>query len=214
MNNNLDKNVIIIGASGFALEVYWLATRAGFNVIGFLDDSEECQGKEIFGVKVLGKVDSWVNFSKNQFVIAVGAPKTRKLIHSKMIDSGKKPDFATMIDPSAILGLDVKFGNGSIVCAGVIATVNIDVGEHVIVNLNSTIGHETKIGDFVTIAPLVAVSGCVKIEDLVEIGTGAVIRQGLTIEAASMLGMGGVLTKNIPAKSLFFGSPAKFVKAI
>lgn len=214
MNNSSNKNLIIVGASGFALEVFWLAKRAGFNVIGFLDDSEECQGKEIFGVKVLGKINSWVKYSMNQFVIAVGAPKTRKLIYEKMIDDEKKPDFATLIDPSAILGENVKFGPGSIVCAGVIATVFIDAGEHVIVNLNCTIGHETKIGNFVTIAPLVAVSGCVCIESLVEVGTGAVIRQGLTLGASSMLGMGGVLTKNIPENSLFFGSPAKFVKTI
>jgi sugar O-acyltransferase (sialic acid O-acetyltransferase NeuD family) len=214
MNSNSDKNLIIICASGFALEVFWLAKRAGYKIVGFLDDSDECQGKEIFGVKVLGKVNSWVNFSTNQFVIAVGAPKTRKLIHAKMSGGEIEPDFATLIDPSAILGQDVKFGPGSIVCAGVIATVFVNAGEHVIVNLNCTIGHETTISDFVTIAPLVAISGCVKIEKLVEVGTGAVIRQGLVLGASSMLGMGGVLTKNIPENSLFFGSPAKFVKTI
>ena len=208
------NNLIIIGASGFALEVYWLAIRAGFNVLGFLDDADECQNKEIFGQKVLGKIDSWADYSVNQFIIAIGAPRVRERIHSRMTSQSMKPEFATLIDPSAIIGKDVHLGRGSIVCAGVVATVKISVGDHFIVNLNSTIGHETKIGDFVTLAPLVAISGRVNIADLVEIGTGASVKQGLCLGHGAMLGMGGVLTKDIPENSLYFGNPAKFIKNI
>lgn len=206
--------MIIIGASGFALEVYWLAIRAGIHVDGFLDDSVECQKKEIFGLKVLGTIDSWVNYASNQFIIAIGSPRVRQNIYSRMMNQTKKPEFATLIDPAASLGPDVHFGCGSIVCAGVVATVGINAGEHVIVNLNSTIGHETRIGNFVTIAPLAAISGRVKIEDLVEIGTGASIRQGLHLKCGSMLGMGGVLTKDIPENSLFVGNPARHIKTL
>jgi len=209
-----EKDLIIIGASGFALEVFWLAKRAGYEINGFLDDSPDCQGKQIFGKKVLGKVENWVDHPGSVFVIAVGSPRVRKVIFDKMNNSHIKPEFATLIDPAAILGENVHFGEGSIVCAGVIATVEISAGKHVIVNLNCTIGHETTIGDFTTIAPLVAVSGRVNIGRFVEIGTSASIRQGLKIESGSMLGMGAVLTKDIEEPALYFGSPAKFVKKL
>ena len=61
---------------------------------------------------------------------------------------------------------------------------------------------------------MAAISGNVTLHDLVEVGTGAVIRQGLTLEGGSMLGMGGVLTKNIPEKFIFAGNPAKKLKEI
>jgi len=209
-----EKELIIIGASGFALEVFWLAKRAGYEIKGFLDDSPDCHGKLIFGKSVIGKVEDWINFSDFAFVIAVGSPRVRKVIFDKMNNSRTKPEYATLIDPAAILGENVNFGEGSIVCAGVIATVEISAGRHVIVNLNCTIGHETTIGDFTTIAPLAAVSGRVNIGSFVEIGTSASIRQGLKIESGAMLGMGAVLTKDIEEPALYFGSPAKFVKKL
>ncbi len=214
MKQNDGRELVIVGASGFALEVFWLAQRAGYKIAGFLDDSEERQNKVILGLKVLGKIDNWANFSDVLFVIAIGSPRVRKQIYERMVVGKKKPEFATLIDPSALLGPNVSFGAGSIICAGVVATVEINAGAHVIVNLNSTIGHETNIGDFVTIAPLAAISGRVCIGELVEVGTGASIKQGVTLGHGSMLGMGGVLTKDIPNDALFFGSPAKFVKTI
>lgn len=204
--------LIIIGAGGFALEVFWLATRIGINVTGFLADN--CEVEEVLGVKVLGGIDDWVNYSNKNFVIAIGSPRGRQSVFERMTANSTKPKFLTLVDPSAILGPKVVLGNGCIICAGVVATVDVVLGDHVIVNLNSTIGHETRIGNFVTIAPLVAVSGKVKIFDLVEVGTGAAIREKICLKSGAMLGMGGVLTKDIPENSLFVGNPAKFIRNI
>lgn len=212
MEDSSEKDLIIVGGGGFALEVCWLAERVGYRIVGFLVD--DCNSKELLGRKVLGGIEAWENFQEKKFVIAVGSPRGRKFIFSRMTSKLIKPEFVTLIDPAAILGPNVVFGIGSIVCAGVVATIEINAGEHVIVNLNSTIGHETSIGNFVTIAPLVAVSGKVKIADMVEIGTGAVIRERLRLSSGAMLGMGGVLTKDIPENSLFVGNPAKFIKNI
>ena len=70
------------------------------------------------------------------------------------------------------------------------------------------------IEDFVTLAPMVAISGNVYLNKLVEVGTGAAIRQGLKIEQGGMLGMGGILTKDISENSLFVGNPAKKLKSL
>ena len=126
--------------------------------------------------------------------------------------NGGTPHFATLIHRGIGHGPACNFGSGSLVCAGCIMTTNICVGDHTIINIGSTIGHDVRIGSFVTIAPQVAISGCVTLSDGVEIGTSASIRQGLTIGFGSMLGMGSVLTKNIPDSSLYFGIPAKLIK--
>jgi sugar O-acyltransferase (sialic acid O-acetyltransferase NeuD family) len=208
------KKLIIVGFSGFGKEVHFLATRLGLAVHGFLDDNPAVQGQAFAGTPVLGTVDQWVAFSEYEFVIAVGNPRVRRKILNKMTSLGT-PVFTTLIDPAAIVMADqVRVGPGSILCAGTICTVEIDIGEHVIVNLNCTIGHETRLESFVTVAPLVAISGNVLIGEAAEIGTGASIRQGLTIGRGGMLGMGSVLTKNIPENTVFFGSPAKPFKTL
>lgn len=211
---NSSKKLIIIGFSGFAKEVYWLASRLGVTVAGFLDDNDSVLGASFGTAKVLGKIEDWERYGDCQFIIAIGNPRVRQKIFKKMTGKGC-PEFATLIDPAAIASAgDVSVGPGSIICAGTVCTVDIKIGAHVIVNLNGTIGHDVVLDDFVTIAPMVAISGNVHIQSLVEVGTGACIRQGLVLETGSMLGMGSVLTKNVKQNTVFFGNPAKAFKVI
>lgn len=208
------KKLVIVGFSGFGKEAYFLASRLGIDICGFLDDNPATVAKSFCSAPVLGGVERWVDYADCEFVIAVGNPRVRKKILNKMLLSGT-PKFATLIDPTAIVMPEhVSVGPGTIICAGTICTVEIEIGAHVIINLNCTVGHETCISDFVTVAPMVAVSGNVQIHEMAEVGTGASIRQGLTIGRGGMLGMGSVLTKNIPENTVFFGSPAKPFKTI
>ncbi|RPA63834.1 acetyltransferase [Shewanella frigidimarina] len=207
------KELIIIGGGGFAKEVVWLAGDCNRKVKGVLDDSVETHNTYVQGAAVIGSVSEWVNYKDCEFIIAIGSPRTRRYVLNKMLSLGK-PNFSILIHPSVRLSNTVTVGNGSIICAGSILTADIMLGEHNILNLNVTVGHECQFGDYVTIAPMVAVSGNVLLGDLVEVGTGSVIRQGLSLLEGSMLGMGGVLTKNIPERIIFAGNPAKKLKEI
>ena len=72
----------------------------------------------------------------------------------------------------------------------------------------------TFIGNFVTFAPSVKCNGNVIIEDHAYIGTGAVIKQGksnkpLKIGFGAVVGMGAVVTENIPPQVTVIGNPAR-----
>lgn len=207
------KDLIVIGGGGFAKEVIWLASDCNRRVRGVLDDAVETHNSVIQGVQILGSINDWTNYEDCEFIIAIGSPRTRKLVLTKMQAQGK-PVFTSLIHPSVKYSNTVKFSEGAIVCAGSILTADITLGAHNILNLNVTVGHECLLKDFVTIAPMAAISGNVVLNELVEVGTGAVIRQGLELAKGAMLGMGGVLTKNIPENSIFAGNPAKFLKVI
>ena len=206
-------DIIIIGSSGFALETAWLAEDCGYNVIGFLDDASHKQGTFVLDKPVLGKVGEWESFSEHFFIVAVGSPRTRLKIIEEMTEK-RSPKFATLVHPSVNASKYISLGEGTIICAGCILTVHVNIGCHCIVNLNSTIGHEVSIGDFSTIAPIVAISGNVVIDDLVEIGTGASIRQGLTLGKGAMLGMGSVLTKDCLPNNVYAGVPARSISKL
>lgn len=111
-----------------------------------------------------------------------------------------------------ILSHSVEIGEGCIICAGSIATVNIHIGNNVIINLDCTIGHDTKIGDYVTVYPSANISGLVTIEEAAEIGTGTQIIQGKRIGEATIVGAGAVVISDLPAKCTAVGSPAKIIK--
>lgn len=50
------------------------------------------------------------------------------------------------------------------------------------------------------------------IEDGASIGAGSIIMGGIKIGQNSMIGAGSLVTKNVPAKQLWYGNPAKFIR--
>jgi sugar O-acyltransferase (sialic acid O-acetyltransferase NeuD family) len=111
-----------------------------------------------------------------------------------------------------MLSKRVSIGEGSIICAGTIITVDISIGEHVIINLDCTIGHDDTIQDYVTLYPSVNVSGNVVVGECTELGTGMQIIQGKNIGRESIVGAGAVIVRDIPEKCTAVGSPAKPIK--
>jgi sugar O-acyltransferase (sialic acid O-acetyltransferase NeuD family) len=206
------KPILIIGGGGFAKEIVWLANDCNRHVIGVLDDDESVHGSLVQGVKVLGDISSWQKYDA-ELIIAIGNPRTRALVAEKIEKLGI-PIYATLVHPSVKYSDTVEFSEGCIICANSILTTDVNIGKHVILNLSVTVGHETNIGQFSTVAPIVAISGNVTVESFSEIGTGACIRQGAKIGRGAMLGMGGVLTKNIPDFTIFAGNPAKKLKEL
>ena len=108
----------------------------------------------------------------------------------------------------------VKIGEGSIVCAGTILTVNIYIGNHVIINLDCTVGHDANLKDFVTLYPSCNISGLVQIEECTEIGTGSQVIQGKNIGGNSIIGAGSVVIKDLGNNITAVGTPCAPIKRI
>lgn len=211
------KDLIIFGASGFGREVAWAVERMNkvastWNILGFMDDDDSIQGTEVNGYKVLGKSTEVRQYPDAFFVVAVGASRTREKIVSNMKVINPDIKFGTVIDPSVEMSDLVTIGDGTIICAHTIITVNIEIGSHVIINLDCTIGHDAILHDFVTLYPSVNVSGITNIGHAVELGTGMQIIQGKSVGDYSIVGAGSVVVKDIPAKCTAVGSPAKPIK--
>jgi sugar O-acyltransferase (sialic acid O-acetyltransferase NeuD family) len=207
------KKIVIVGAGGFGKEIAWMAQRCGYEVIGFLDSTPEKQNTQIMGFDVLGPIENAKQFIEYEFIIAIGNPRSRKKILDLFFND-EKFVFATLIDTKALVGENVIIAEGSIICAGAILTVDIEVGRHTIVNINSTIGHDVRIKDFVTIAPNASISGNIELNDYVEIGTNATLREKLVVQEGAMIGMGAVLTKDVERNHVMIGNPAKLLKVI
>ena len=211
------KNIVIIGAGGFAREVQWLINDINkvnkeWNILGFIDENPSNKGKELNGNIVVGSFEDILKIDNQDiyYVCAVGDPIIKKKLVEKAEDMNLKP--AILIHPSVIISEFVSVGEGSIICAGNIITVNIHIGKHVIVNIDSTIGHDAIIEDYSTILPSVNISGNTVIEECVSVGTGSAIIQGLRIGKYSTIGAGAVVVKDIPCGATAVGMPAKVIK--
>lgn len=208
------KDVVIIGAGGFAREVAWLIEEINkkneqWNILGFIDDNVENIGKNLNGYKIIGNTDYLNEMNKNIYaVIAIGNGKIRK----KVVEKLKKRKFGTLIHPNVSISNSISIGEGSIICSGNILTVNINIGKHVIINLDCTIGHDAVIENFSTFLPGTNLSGETIIEECSTLGTGSTVIQGIKIGKNVMVGAGAVVIRDITDNSTAVGNPARIIK--
>ncbi|RHV63620.1 transferase [Clostridiaceae bacterium OM02-2AC] len=207
--------IAIIGAGGFGREVLWLISRINkinnnYKIIGFFDD-EISIDTAIGNYKVIGKIDDLKHYSESlNICVAIGNSLIRKDVICK-IKCIKQFCFPNLIDPNSIVNVE-NLGEGNIICANNICTIDYKIGNFNIINLSCTIGHDAILKDFITIYPNVNISGSVSIENLCEIGTGTKIIQGLKIGCNSIIGAGAVINKNIPSNVVAVGVPAVVIK--
>lgn len=210
------KKILIVGAGGFGREVQWLIERINqctpkWQISGYLDDGIN-PGTEINGYPVIGGIDKLKDYEVNTAVVcAIGSAGIRKKLISRIKELGTF-EFPNLIDPKVQMSQTVVLGEGNIICAGNILTVNIRIEDFVIINLSCTIGHDTVLRSFVTIYPGVNISGCTEMKSGSELGTGSKIIQGKTIGERTIIGAGAVIVNNIPADCTAMGIPAKPVK--
>lgn len=208
----LDKKVLIIGAGGFgrdvliALKTTLSKVDTGLDQRFFFMETKAFQAncKVINGAPILVEED--FNPEDFQVVVAIANPALR----SKIVkDLPHDTVYFSFIHPAAILSDWVSLGQGSVVTAGCILTTDIKIGNHAHLNFNTTIGHDCLIGDFLTTAPAVNISGNCKIGNRVYIGTNAAIKQGLTIVDDVTIGMGAVVIRDILEPGVYVGNPAR-----
>lgn len=211
------KRIAIFGAGGFGIEVAMLIEQINqlnncWNLIGFFDD-ERTKGHLVNGYPVLGGIRELNSWNRNlNIAIALGMPSAKKkvfhLINNDLVS------FPTLIHPNVVMGRSdlVRIGNGCIICAGNILTTNIEICDHVILNLACTVGHNVSIGRFSAFMPSCNISGDVIIGDSNFWGTGSKVINRKKIGSGVVIGAGAVVTTDIPDYVTAVGVPAKVIK--
>lgn len=205
------KDLFIIGAGGFAKEVYLLAKDCNFIINSFIDT----QSGSLLNLPI--HTEDEINLSNQNVAIAVGAPHIRKKIVNNLIKKFHNINFVNLIHPTSIsmMGFSyfnenhVRLGIGNIVSANCIITSNIEFKNFCQLNLSTTIGHDTNLGNFFTTAPGVHISGNNNISDEVYFGTNSSSIEKINITNNVIIGAGACVTKDILEEGTYVGVPAK-----
>lgn len=198
----LDRQLepVLIGAGGFAREIVaevFLQTKMQLKC--FVDDEYWADG--------LYKISEF-NPESQSALIAVGNPADKIKLLGKLPENTK---FWNYISPNAYVN-NLTLGVGNFICAGVIITTNVKIGNHVHLNLQTTVGHDSVLGDFVTTAPSVNISGNVTVGKGVYLGTKSCIREKISICDNVVLGMNAGVVSDIQESGVYVGTPAKKIK--
>lgn len=203
----------VYGSGGYAREVMPLVRKIlnKDDMAVFVDDN--IVSKYINGHECITLHDFLgIEARERSIVVAVADPKTRKKLVQKC--ESLNIGFFSVIAENAILMDGVEIGDGCIISPFCTITSNVQIGNHFHCNIYSYVAHDCFIGDFVTFAPKVCCNGNVRINDMAYIGTGALLKQGvsgrpLVIGREAVVGMGAVVIKDVPDSCTVVGNPAK-----
>lgn len=222
MNSAIPQPLIILGTRGDAIDmldticdVNDVASKPVFECIGLLDDAESMWGTTVSGVPVLGPLSAAIDYPDAVFLSSIGSVKDYYRRESIQARTGLTPDrFATLVHPSASVSRMSSIGTGSVVLRNSTVSSGAHIGNHVKVLANALVSHDVSVGDFAILTGGVAISGVVALGRSCYIGSNSTVDSFLTVGDYALVGMGSVVLKDVAARTVVVGNPARFLRAI
>lgn len=208
------KPFVIIGAGGLGRELLgWIAncreeTRERFRVEAFISEGTDV-GSLCHGVPVI-RPEEWQGPAP-RFIIAIADPFQKKRTALAMGSRGWTAEI--FIHDSAAIGLGPRIGAGTVICPHCRISSDCEIGEHVLVNSGSGVGHDAIVGSYSSLLGAVSVNGNVTVGEGVLFGAGSMVFPGKKVGNWAKIGLGSVVLRNVPDNATMFGNVAQRIDA-
>lgn len=209
------KDLVIIGTGGLGRETALIVEEINkvnkkWNLLGFIDDNKDLIGKKVNGYRVIGN-RIYLNLRDKEVYAAIAIANNSVKEELVKYLTNENIKYATLIHPSVRLNNRIQIGEGCIIYQGVVMTVDIKIGNHVIISPKCGIGHDTIIEDYVTLLWNVNISGGELIRQGATLGSGSTIIQGLEIGKNSYVGAGAVVIRDVEENKTAVGVPSRYI---
>lgn len=206
----MGKKIIIVGAGDAGKELASIIrndSTQNFKLMGFIDDNSLKLNSIINGLKVISSINDFQCPSDTFLICSI----TNTIYREKIIVNleSRNCKFTNFIHSSAIVNSDTSKTVGLIIFPFSVVSNNVKLGNHVFINMHTTIGHDAEIGHFSVLSSHCDITGNVKIGKNNFIGSHSTFVPKIKTGDNVMVGIGSIVMNNIPNSSKVFGNPAK-----
>lgn len=211
------ENLVLFGGGHQVTYTIDIIEKEGkYNIIGIIDSKADI-GQIIFGYPVIGRQNELNTLIEKHAIdcglITIGDNWSRKIVCDDIIRQCSNFRFANAIHPSVIIGSNAVLGKGVVAMAGCIINTNATIGDFCFFATGAQIEHDCIIDDYASISAGTITGGKVHIGKFSAVTLGVTIVDRVSIGENSVIGSGSLVTGNIPANVLAYGSPAKVIRA-
>ena len=203
------RRLFIVGCSGHGKVVADIALKQNkYKEILFLDDnpkSDSCMGIPVAGSSTYEDITL-----EDEVIVAIGNPSIRQRLQEQYAERGLK--LATLIHPQAVIGTNVRIGEGTVIMAGAVINPDAAIGKGVIINTGATVDHDDVIGDYAHISVGAHIAGTVTVGKSTWVGAGAVVSNNVCICDNVMIGAGAVVIRDIKEPGTYVGVPVRKIR--
>ncbi|MBL8612227.1 MAG: protein-PII uridylyltransferase [Myxococcales bacterium] len=179
--------LLVLGGGGHAAVVADLAARAGFRVVGFLDDERPASalGDAPHLGPIAGLTAAAGRFPGASAHAAVGAAALREA----WLDAARRAGLleGTVVAPSADVSPSASLGPGAFVGARAVVAARASVGRGVLVNTSAVVEHDAVVEDFAHLATGAIVCGGARVGRGARVDAGAVVPANAVVEAGARI---------------------------
>jgi len=208
--------LVILGAGGFGPEVAWAARNANsvspqHALVGFCDDDPTKAGGRTADLPVLGAPEDAAQAlaERPRFICAIGNNAIRAKVVARALALGWTP--TTVIDPSVIVAPGVVVGDGTYVGAGSILSPNARIGNYVLINHHCSIGHDSRLDDYVSVQPGGRISGGCHLAEGASVASNGVVAPGRRVGRYATVGAASFAIRDVPDGHTVIGTPARAI---
>lgn len=203
------KDVFIINAGGFGRTFASLCQADAAHgkewvLRGFLDDRSNLPATP--DLPIVGSPHTYVAQPGQMFICALGNPALRKQYAAPLLAQGA--DFSS-VRPYLHLAMGSSFGYGCVFELNTMVGADSQIGNFVLMLANSVVGHDVEIGDYTTIDSFCFIGGGARIGSGVAVHTHATILPGVTVGDGAVIGAGAVVVRSVKPGTTVIGNPAK-----
>ena len=201
----MTRKIILVGAFHEMVE---LCEACDVQIAGIFDQYVE---GDFMGHKILGRDEDARRLADLlrgvPVLIVPDAPAVRRKLAAYYLSLGYRP--GSLVSPRAVVSKSASIGPGTVVQSWCHISTSVRIGEFVKVNAAANLMHDSVVGDFTTIAPNAVILGRVSVGAGCYVGANATLLPDIDVGEEAIVGTGAVVTRNVEARAVVIGNPAR-----